>query len=264
MWGNVMKKAIICLLVFTATGVIFLGSAESTDLLTEGFEGTFPPTGWTIIDTHSGPNANWDQNYLYVRTGNYSASVYGADKDDPFYSLPQDELMSTDGIDLSAYSDATITFWYQAWNWEGDTLKYNTTTTLEVSTDTAKAVWTPIWTFPSSGVTHCEWHEQAVDLDDYTGQTVWLAWNHYYNGDGSGTYGDSFFIDDVVVSADTGDDDDDSTDDDDNTTDDDTIDDDSDDDNNDDNDDNYNPPEVYDQDCCGNECPSGSRCGCCL
>lgn len=252
-----MIKTVITLILIMGIFCFAFGD----ELINEGFEEGVPPAGWTVIDNFGWSLGNWDMNYNYVRSGNYSAGVYGADKDDPFYSLPQDELLYTGAIDLSMYTSAEITFWDLSWNTDDDVIKYNTITTLEVSSDVEKATWTPIWTFPDSGMDHCVWYEEIVDLSDYAGQTIWLGWHHYYNGDPQGDHGDSFFVDDVVVTADIGDDDDDNDDD---STDDDETDDDSDDDDNDEFDDTESDDDSSDDDpsCCGN-CENSSCCGCC-
>ena len=203
-----MKQIIICLMVVLMASVAF-----ADELVNEGFEGTFPPTGWTVEGTHGGYTSyydySWNQAYAYYHSGGYSALAYGT-----YDYAPQDELLYTGAIDLSGYSAASVTFW--SYGFESSYAATGTVTTLEVSTD-AKATWTTLWTYPAYIGT---WEEQMVDISAYAGETVNLGWRHVFT-DGGGETANDFFLDDVVVDAMADDDDDDATDDDDDATDDD-------------------------------------------
>lgn len=217
--------------------VFFIATSACADeLLDEGFEGSFPPAGWTVERTNMGYYFNyhysWNQMSDYAHSGTYSALAYGA-----WDYTGQDELLYTGELDLTGYTGASVTFWTNGLDYgysDG-----GNTFTLEVSTDVMKT-WTTLWTYPAYNVS---WEEHIVDLTAYTGNTIRLGWRHVFIPNGYAVSNDEA-IDDVLVEATMDDDDDDDDDNDDN--DDDNDNDDNDDDN--DNDDSTEDDDVTDDD----------------
>ncbi len=98
-----MKKVFIIVVILAMAGAVY-----AVDLVTEGFEGTFPPTGWSIEYTH--PVAYgyyWHPYSPDFHSGSYSTRVVG----DISGTYASDELIYTSSIDLSSYTAASVTFW---------------------------------------------------------------------------------------------------------------------------------------------------------
>lgn len=76
---NSLKKIITIVAVLLPLGAIL--NAQPVPLLTEGFEGSFPPAGWSTSQTQG--NNQWNRNDFYSRP-NYTpgATGYCADNDD--------------------------------------------------------------------------------------------------------------------------------------------------------------------------------------
>ena len=80
------------------------GGGGGTSSLDEGFEGTFPPTGWTL-ESHGPDTAPWQQSPMYVHSGTYSAmgDMGGG-------GTHTDEWLITPTLDLSS-ADGELRFW---------------------------------------------------------------------------------------------------------------------------------------------------------
>ena len=147
--------------------------------LNEGFEGTFPPTGWSLVNFGAG----FVQTTLRVHSGTYSA--YHNDN-----SGEQDDWLVTPAIDLTGSVSARLNFWqnenYGTW-YELHQI-YVTTDTTGIMGDTTA------WTLVYQGVGPEDvWEQVIVDLSAYDGQTIFLGF--YY----SGNYADEWYLDDVIV-----------------------------------------------------------------
>lgn len=146
-------------------------------MLEEGFEGgTFPPTGWMVKSTNPFFYFQWRQHYYAAYNGKSSAVVLS-------YVFGSDELLLTNMIDLSDYSDLSVTFW----NFGAYTLFtgyfYPPELSVEVSHDIN--TWTPVWTFVDSDWTDMDvytgdpydlYKEVTVNLDEYAGENLYLGW----------------------------------------------------------------------------------------
>ncbi len=175
------KLLIVLLLLGMSTSVL------ADTILEEDFEAAVPPTGWSVDGTETAPYT-WHQLYAYYRV--YSAGIYGS-------AAASDEMLYTTQIDLTGYDSAEVTFYNMGYT---AGYAYGTNVTLEVSTDVAKATWTPVWTFPGEAGWGVFFEGANVDLSDYTGQSIWLGWRHTYDGT-SGPSGHYHLVDDVKVQA---------------------------------------------------------------
>lgn len=108
-------------------------------LLYEGFEGTFPPAGWTLqsLGTYTAP---WTKSSTYAHSGTYSARGYYSS------SGYTNEWMITPAMDLSAKSVYTFEFWKRFYGGSGsyvDTLEILLSEDGGSTWPTQLAIWTP-------------------------------------------------------------------------------------------------------------------------
>ena len=146
--------------------------SEKAVILTEGFEGAWPPTGWTLIQTCTDQSASipgfWSQTDYDMHTGTYAAGLWWS------YDH-QDEWIITSDIVLTGSGSGAyyVSFW--TYGYEGSTnfdhyyVKASTDggstwdVLLDLSTLTGND-WNA-WDFP-----------YVIDLSAYAGQTIKLAW----------------------------------------------------------------------------------------
>ena len=81
---------------------VYSAPATRDDLVTEGFEVSVPPDGWTLVD-HEGGGLNWDQSTSYYFEG--AASAYCTDHN----GSQKTELISP-SFDLTGFSSASLTY----------------------------------------------------------------------------------------------------------------------------------------------------------
>jgi len=151
-------------------------------ILTEGFEGTWLPTGWTqvITDTGSGPGSGylptWQKCDYDFHSGAYSAGLWW-----DYYH--QDEWLISPQVSLvgSTTGNYYITFW--TYGWEGST--YGDHYYVKISTD-GGTTWTTL--FDLSTLTGNAWnyfdYPYTINLNAYAGQNVKLAFNAWDTGGG--------------------------------------------------------------------------------
>jgi uncharacterized repeat protein (TIGR01451 family) len=157
-----------------------------TVALSEGFEGAWPPTGWTVItDT----NAGWNTNTFWGKTNNTpGADGQAAGADSDAFGDALDTTLLTPVFDLTGYATANLTFDsnFQDFAGGGDAW-------VDISTD-GGTNWTNIHFMsddePPAGTSY------LYDLSSYVGGTAQLrfrfmtpGWDWYW------------YIDDVVVNA---------------------------------------------------------------
>ena len=137
--------------------------------LSEGFEGTWPPTGWSLIQTHTGTGqpfpSYWTQVDSLQHSGSYAAGLwwdYGH----------QDEWLISPSIGIAGV--CSLTFW--TYGWEGST--YGDHYWVKVSTD-GGSNWDEV--FDLTALTGNAWNEYNypyhIDLSAYSGQTVKIAFH---------------------------------------------------------------------------------------
>ena len=170
---------------------LFVYSAKAqTNILAEGFEDAFPPTGWTVLnlgDTITGET--WKQSSDTPYAGTYKAFSQDGES-----GYAMEEWLITSAIAVPASHYIEITFWEKTtWGFANDGPEYvmisTTGTAPENFTDT-------VYTNPDD--TPSAWTQVLLnDLPDYAGETVYIAFVHTSaNG-----YADAWNLDDISVDA---------------------------------------------------------------
>ena len=157
------------------------------NLLFESFESeTFPPEGWEVKNTNPAPILNWTRDSYCHYEGAYSARVYS-------YIALANELLYSKNVELVGYDSYEVTFWnFGAYSIYGGDFDPSILS-LEVSYDGAN--WTKIWNFNSNdwidlslysgGWDEIAYHEERINLDAYSGDTIRLGWRQKYSYNGS-------------------------------------------------------------------------------
>ncbi len=157
-------------------------SSPAVAFLTEGFEGVFPPAGWTEIELAPAPY-NWAQDPLSVHSGSYSARIQWT------AAYVQDEILTTGAIDLSTASptDLKLAFWISTnpyWASSANT---------EVFLSSDGTNWTWAWDVLTGLTANFVWTEILVDVGAYAGGNLYVMFKY------SGTDGADVHLDDVRV-----------------------------------------------------------------
>jgi uncharacterized repeat protein (TIGR01451 family) len=158
-------------------------------LLSEGFEaGAMPPSGWQVIEA-STTTRHWTliaaaTHPTRVRSGAYAAWVN-------YEAADQDEWLISPVVDLSVVETAMVGFWvYANNNWvDGAELQLVVLDAEGVALNTLWYQSDEVWPYPSS-------HRYvSVDLNDYQGEQIRLAWRYFGND------GDSLALDDIQITG---------------------------------------------------------------
>lgn len=169
----------------------FAGTSETrAALLNESFEGSFPPSGWTLFADFQ--LEAWAQSSDKSRTGSYSAMA------ETGYLYDKDMWMVTPAINLASAPSAKLTFYEDESGWAGS----GGTNYIAVSTtepNTASAFTTILEMTPSNHtINGFGGALVSVDLSAYVGEsTVYVAF-HYHNP-ASPNY--QWFVDDVKITV---------------------------------------------------------------
>lgn len=142
----------------------------------EGFEGSFPPAGWTVSTTL--PGYTWEQRDIDPYEGLYHAFVQWQAG-----SLQDEALSFTQTVDVAG---GEYVLQFQAHGSVGQTWDLNDTQTVEVD-------GLVVWDFDSSATLYQEYENFAVDLSAYDGSTVTITFRYVGND------GDTYYVDDVRV-----------------------------------------------------------------
>ncbi len=171
---------------YETTSVPFnLSWSIDNPIYTQGFEGNFPPVGWSTSYVGAGFVKIENDGAPYpveAHEGRYAA----AHMDD---EGEQDDWIITPLISIPADNSTTLTFWHNGW-WLG----YYGYQEVAVSTDMIN--WTTIYDGHSPlGETNQGdvWEKVYLSLSDYLGQDVYIGF--HYMGDWS----HQWFIDDIQV-----------------------------------------------------------------
>lgn len=162
-----------------------------TTLLEEGFDGTWLPDGWTVINTN--PTNNWEQGNVQDHDFNTidPTSLYSAIC--PWINEDQDEWLISPEIDAGGETPLNLQ-WYAGVS--GPWLDPGATLRCLISTDDG-ATWTELWNAIGTidPAADWAWNEVNINLDDYAGTPFKLAWNYVGND------GDIVGVDGVMVHA---------------------------------------------------------------
>lgn len=173
----------------TKSNYITVSSSSGSVLLKEHFDGeTFPPSGWTQKITNTAHTWKKGNPASHPFTNIDPTNVYSAIC--PYVAENQDEWLITPSVDLPS---GTISLeFYAGYN---STWLSDATVKLNISTD-GGANWTKLGEADNDGKAW-EWRKVTVDLSEYAGQTIVLAWQYVGND------GDLMAIDNVELTQGT-------------------------------------------------------------
>lgn len=147
------------------------GGTTQTTLIQEGFDGVFPPAGWTQVITLSsntweqGNPTNYNFNAIDPTSTNSAICSWIAQNQDEFLITPLVQLGS--GTAFVEFYAGYSTQWLS-----------NATMSLLISTDGSN--YTQIWTAENDGQ-DWSWRLKNVDLSAYADQSIKLAWRYLGN-----------------------------------------------------------------------------------
>lgn len=181
-----------------ATPVAQFTAGDGTVIMSENFDGTWLPTGWTVVNTHA--TKRWGQGnpsgatYNTIDAGNvYSAVV-------PWIAENQDEWLISPQVNTAAYAGRPLKIKFhlgfgRSYLSPGATLKF------KISTNNGTS-WTDLWnaigdnTAPTG--TAWAWRLLNIDLSSYAGQNLKFAWEYVGNdGDMMALDGVKIYIDEI-------------------------------------------------------------------
>ena len=169
-----MKKIVLILTIMLFTASLAFGAD-----LSEGFEGTFPPTDWTLDST--GPdNAPWDQSTTH-HNGSYSARANCGG-----YGTYTNEWLITPRLDIT--TGDSISFWRK---FKGGSSSYPDTLEILVSND-GMATWHQLAIATPDTTDDPDFVYREYDLSAYTGNNGYVAFRY------ASEWGYSSYIDDVA------------------------------------------------------------------
>jgi hypothetical protein len=176
-------------------------------MLSEGFEGSFPPAGWDTLSVPGGTQGGttlipWHQDYNYYYTGSYGAA-YG-------WGYALDGWMRILNLDFSSVATATLSWWWESsYYWHVDPYDHGDLF-IEVSTD-GGSNWDVLWTFGdsanvvNSGVpwpwTSWQWYQSTLSLDAYAGYPNVYVGFHLVADDNADVGVDDVLIDTTTASG---------------------------------------------------------------
>lgn len=153
----------------------------SSSFLAEDFEGSFPPTGWSLNQTNA--SFTWVQ----ASTDPYNG-IYHADIEYDPALVPQDEWLVTPSMDLSAASapDLRVSFAVFASYYWSVTPYDNYDVEVWASTDGGATFSTMLWDETALGVfSNFIWYEQELSLSAYAGEANFALGFRYAGVDGA-------------------------------------------------------------------------------
>ncbi len=145
-------------------------------LLFEGFEGSFPPTGWQVVTNTVG--GQWDRNDALGQSGydlTYGSGFFAASGSDGNVNTAWDTALWSPAIDLLDVSETVLLQYASNFqDYAGNGAAY-----LDVSTN-GGTDWINLYsqTNDDSGGTGGGGVLREVDLSDYAGQTIHLRWRY--------------------------------------------------------------------------------------
>ena len=204
--GNCRKLAILLVtatMFFAALAAVKpvqIAKATTITILSEDFEGSFPPSGWTV---HGDPL--WDRNDNWGRDNYAGGYGYCADADSDAYYGGGDSELWTPSFSLEGYASAELSFIASYNDYSG----HDDYADVDISTD-GGATWTNL----------LHWEDEdhdaygpgepvTIDLTPYVGNdNVIIRWHYYapgwdfwYEIDNVTITGEMVFPDDVGVTA---------------------------------------------------------------
>ncbi|MEM1324794.1 MAG: choice-of-anchor J domain-containing protein [Bacteroidota bacterium] len=171
-------------------GLLLLGSASTAFAqLSEGFEGmTFPPTGWAAFDNGVCSFQSWQQVKATLNPRAYNGDGYAFAKFSNVSNEACEDWLVTPALSPTAMNNS-ISF-YAMDDFAAD---YGSLYTIQVSTESQsdRSTFEIIATYSEEDMTADVYQEFTVDLSDYIGQNIYVAFVL------ENSRGDSFFLDDI-------------------------------------------------------------------
>ena len=166
------------LVAVMAVALMALSHVAIAGPLNEGFEGTYPPDGWLVVNNDGGAN-EWVQTTVYEHSGSYSTRCKYETS-----SLANDDWLITPK--LSVVTNDTLTFWYRTYS-----SSYQETVEVRLSTTTSSLdqFTNVLW---ATQVATSTWTEMKFDLTAFAGQEVYIAFVY------KSAYEWYWYIDDVT------------------------------------------------------------------
>ncbi len=165
-----------------------VGEPQRDTFFSEGFEDTWPPAGWEIIQL--GSSNTWASTTNASHGGVNSAWVHYGPQGDY-----QDEYLVTSAIDLSTVGAAYLEFYEDQSYWLGygdhHYIGVSTTSQTDPGAFTMIVDWTPANHTIDEGFAG---DPVTVSLQDYVGESVVYLCFRY-----TGDYADDWYIDDIRV-----------------------------------------------------------------
>lgn len=198
-------KRFLCAVTMSAT---LLSAGAQTTLLQENFNGTFPPAGWTVINSELPGAVNHWESYTDSRTNITSAHVQS-----PNYSQAEpakEEILISPQVTLNGFYDLNF-------SWEGATaqsinkLPNNAEYDFQIRIREAGSQdWTTIFSFLREDMVRNAglafpwsawvWNPSSINLTDWEGKTVEFAFVYILLKAGPGT-GNDLWLDDVSITG---------------------------------------------------------------
>lgn len=172
---TVVMTATACGLTDTATYVVTV--QDCWTVLTEEFEGAFPPTGWTVIN--NGGNCVWQRNDAFAAARpNYAGGVgfcADADSDKCGSATTMDTELRTMSLDFSGYTIASLDYIssYNDIGTGGDLAD------VDVSID-AGTTWINLLRWDEDHSPNGPGEPVSLDLTPYAGQSDVMIRFHYH------------------------------------------------------------------------------------
>jgi hypothetical protein len=164
-------------------------------ILSEGFEGSWPGSGWTVTDlSGDGYDRKWGKEDFKPRTGSYSAwpasaGTHRVDASVGFYPENMNTRMVYGPFDLSDATAAELHFWL----WTEIDADYDW---LYLGSSANGSSYSEEGTWEGT----LDWSEIVIDLSSYAGDSsVWVRWD-FASDDSVALAGP--FVDDVTISKD--------------------------------------------------------------
>lgn len=158
----------------------------------ESFE-TWLPIGWEVYNEGNG---GWNQNNSEAYSGSSSALSIGA----PF----SDSWLISPAIDLSTATSAFLTYFEKIVDGGGN--GENDYPEIMIATDYAPGMeyyWATWYSLPGMDeFTPHPWEKKEWDLTDFLGETIYIAFYYYNDGNEELIPGYDWFIDDLSVTSD--------------------------------------------------------------
>jgi len=161
-------------------------------ILTEGFEGTFPPTGWVKQNGTSNSLYQWKEG-----TSAHSGSKGAMVEYDP-QLVPQNEWLISPVMNLTTLTVPVLEFWWSMSYYWGVSPNNNYDFRVKVSTN-GGTNWTTIWTEDSAGTfASFTYQKAALNLSNYASATNFKIAFQYQGTDGAALYLDDISVGDLI------------------------------------------------------------------